>query len=99
MIQQFMQDCRLIEIAIINDEMIKIKKSMGTDEGTGNNATLVLLKLSEQVREPLSLIDQLLTRIDQLCHGRYNWSKVRDDLIKGMPDNRIDMLELFLQKK
>ena len=98
-IQQFMQNCRLIEIAIINDEMIKIKKSMGTDEGTGNNATLVLLKLSEQVREPLSLIDKLLTRIDQLCHGRYNWSKVRDDLIKGMPDNRIDMLELFLQKK
>ena len=72
---------------------------MSTDEGTENNASLVLLKLSEQVREPLSLIDQLLTRIDQLCHGRYNWSKVRDDLIKGMPDNRTDMLELFLQKK
>ena len=98
-IQQFMQNCRLIEIAVITDEMIKIKKSMGTDEGTENNASLVLLKLSEQVREPLSLIDKLLTRIDQLCHGRYNWSKVRDDLIKGMPDNRTDMLDLFLKKK
>ena len=98
-IQQFMQNCRLIEIAVITDEMIKIKKSMGTDEGTGNNASLVLLKLSEQVREPLSLIDKTLTRIDQLCHGRYNWSKVRDDLIKGMPDNRTDMLDLFLKKK
>jgi hypothetical protein len=79
--------------------MIKIKKSMGTDEGTENNASLVLLKLSEQVREPLSLIDKLLTRIDQLCHDRYNWSKVRDDLINGIPDNRTDMLEMFLQKK
>jgi len=98
-IQQFMQDCRLIEIAAITDEMIRIKKSMGTDEGTENNVSLVLLKLSEQVQEPLSLINKLLTRIDQICHGRYNWSKRRDDLVKGIPDNRTDMLELFLQKK
>ena len=98
-IQQFLQDCRLVEIAAITDEMIEIKKSMGTYESTGNNASSVLLKLSEQVREPLSLINKKLTRIDQLCHGRYSWLKVREDMIKGIPANRIDTLEQFLQKQ
>lgn len=98
-IQQFLQDCRVLEIAAITDEMTVINKRMGTDESTDNNTSLVLLKLSKQIQEPLSLIDGLQTRIDQLCHGRYNWSKVSADLVKRIPDNRTDMLEQFLQKK
>ena len=67
--------------------------------GTDDNAINVLAKLLDQIQEPLSLLDDLLTKIDQLCHERYNWVQIKDDVIKRIPDNQTDALEQFLEKK
>lgn len=98
-IQQFLQDCRLLKMAVLTDKITITQREMGNHIGADNNADLVLIKLSEQIREPLSLIDELLTKIDQLCHGRYNWAQVRDDMITRIPDNQTDSLEQFLKKE
>ena len=98
-VQSFLQNCRLFEVAVLTDKINIIENEIGVDNKVDNNASLLLVKLSEQIQEPLSLIDALLTKIDQLCNGRYNWLQMRDDMVKGIPDNRIDMLEQFLRKK
>ena len=92
-VQSFFQDCRMFEVAVLTDDMVKIKG------GIGDNTNLVLEKLSTQIQEPLSLLDALLIKIDQSCKGRYNWPQVRDSMVKGIPDTQIDMLEQFLGKK
>lgn len=98
-VQSFLKDCRLFEVAVLTDKINKIEKEIGVDSKADDNANLVLMKLSEQIQEPLSLIDALLTKIDQLCNGRYNWLQVRDDMVKDIPDNQIDMLDKFLRKE
>lgn len=92
-VQGFLRDCRMFELAVLTDEIIKRKG------GIGDNSNLVLEKLSTQIQEPLSLLDALLIKIDKSCKGRYNWSQVRDRMVKGIPDTQIDMLEQFLGKK
>ena len=98
-IQCFLQNCKLFEIAVLTDAISINERKIGISGGSDNNAYLVLMKLSEEIQAPLTAIDATLTRIDQLCHGRYNWQQIRDNLVKSMPDNRIDMLERFLEKK
>lgn len=52
------------------------------------------------------IIDQLalykimdvMIEID-LLKGRYNWSQVRESMMKRIPDTPVDMLEQFLGKK
>ena len=97
-IQCYLQNCRVFEVAVLTDAITKTKNEMGKFSGPDNNASLVLMKLSEQIQEPLLLLDQLLTKIDHLCHDRYNWQQMRDDLLKDIPDNRNDWLEQFLRK-
>ena len=93
------QDCQMLRMAFLTDKISVIEKEMGKREETGNNTSLVLAKLIKQIQAPLSLLDKMLTKIDQLCNGRYNWLQVRDNMIKGIPDNRTDMLEQFLARK
>lgn len=98
-VQTFLQDCQMLRMAFLTDKISVIEKEMGKREETGNNTSLVLAKLIKQIQAPLSLLDKMLTKIDQLCNGRYNWLQVRDNMIKGIPDNRTDMLEQFLARK
>ena len=98
-IQQFLQNCRLLQIAVLTDKITITQHEMGINVGTDDNAINVLAKLLDQIQEPLSLLDDLLTRIDQLCHERYNWVQIKDDVIKRIPDNQTDALEHFLEKK
>lgn len=98
-IQEFLQNCRLLEIAVLTDKLNKTKKDSGIDNGADKYTPLVLEKLSGQIQEPLSLLDEILTKIDQLCQGKYNWPKLKNDLIKRMTDVQTDMIEQFLQKK
>lgn len=98
-IQQFLQKCRLFEIAVLTDAITINERKMGISGGSDNNTHLVLMKLSKEIEVPLMEIDASLTRIDHLCHGRYNWQQIRDTLIESIPDNSIDMLESFLEKK
>lgn len=92
-VQGFLQDCRMFEVAVLADEINKRKG------GIGDKTNLALGKLSSQIQEPLSLLDALLVKIDQSCDGRYNWLQVRNSMVKGIPDTRIDMLEQFLGKE
>ena len=98
-IRCFLQNCGMFEMAVLTDEKIKIERSLGIDKGTDNNAHLVLKKLFADIQKPLTLLDNMLTRIDKHCQGRYNWAQIRDNMQKGLPDNRTDMLERFLEKK
>ena len=98
-IQQFLQNCRLLQIAVLTDKIAITQHEMGNNVGTDDNASNVLAKLLDQIQEPLSLLDDLLTKIDQLCHERYNWVQIKDDVIKRIPDNQTDALEQFLEKK
>ncbi len=98
-IQQFLQNCRLLQIAVLTDKITITQHEMGINVGTDDNASKVLAKLLDQIKEPLSLLDDLLTTIDQLCHERYNWVQIKDDVIKRIPDNQTDALEQFLEKK
>ena len=97
-IQELLKNCRMLEIAVLTDEMNATKKKLGMDNGADNNTPLVLSKLSEQIREPISLLDGLLTEIDLACNGRYNWKQLRDDLVNRIQDTRTDMIESFLGK-
>ena len=98
-IQCFLQDCGMFEMAVLTDAIIKNERNLGIAKGTDNNAHLVLMKLSADIQKPLTLLDDMLTRIDRLCHGRYHWTQIRDNMLKGLPDNRTDMLERFLEKE
>jgi hypothetical protein len=98
-IQRFLQNCRMFELAVLTDSITKNERNLGIDKGSDDNAYIVLKKLSKDIQKPLTLLDEMLIRIDQLCNGRYNWIQIRDNMIKGLPDNRTDMLELFLDKE
>ena len=98
-IRSFLQDCRMFEVAVLTDEIKKLKRESGIDSGTEDNTILVLMKLSLLIQEPLSLLDALLLKIDQSCNDRYNWPQVRDSMVKGIPDTQIDILEQFIGKK
>ncbi len=76
-VQGFLRDCRMFELAVLTDDIIKRKG------GIGDNSNLVLEKLSTQIQEPLSLLDALLIKIDQSCKGRYNWSQVSVEWFRG----------------
>lgn len=97
-IQEFLQNCRMFEIAVLTDELNANKKKLGIDSGADNNTPIVLEKLCERIQEPLSLLDELLIEIDLACNGRYHWKQLRDDLAKRIPDTRTDMLENFFEK-
>ena len=97
-VQKFLQNCSMLEIAVLTDAINAKENGQKIDESTGSNAFAVLIKLSEQIQEPLSLIDEFLTKIDQSTQGRYNWQRVKEDMVKGIPDNRTDMLEQFIGK-
>ena len=92
-VQGFLQDCRMFEVAVLTDEIIKRE---GRIDGKAN---LVLRKLSKQIQEPLAWIDELLIKIDQICNNRYNWSQVRDSMVRRIPDTQMDMLEQFLERQ
>lgn len=97
-IQRFLQNCRMFEMATLNDSIIINERGLGVDDGLDENTQLVLMKLSKDIQKPLTLLDEMLTRIDQLCDGRYNWKQKRDKMLKVLPDNRTDMLERYLDK-
>ena len=97
-IQEFLKNCRTFKIAVITDKLNETKKELGIDNNAEKYAPSVLAKLSQQIQEPLSLLDEMLTKIDQHCHGRYNWPQLKDSLIERMPNVQMDMLEQFLQK-
>lgn len=97
-VQQFLQNCGMFETAVLTDKLNESQKKLGLEHGENNNAQLVLEKLCVQIQEPISLLDEALTEIDRLCNGRYQWTQLRDDLVKRLPDTRTDMLEDFLEK-
>ena len=96
-IQKFLFDCRTLEMAIIKDEIIKSERKRGHNCEVANNKVLVLTKLLEKEKESLTLIDGILTRIDKLCNGKYNWASIRDNMVKSIPDTRTDWVEKFLK--
>lgn len=98
-IQRFLQNCRMFELAVLTDSITINERSLGIDKGSDDNAYLVLKKLSKDIQKPLTLLDEMLIRIDQLCDGRYNWIQIRDNMLKRLPGNRIDILEQFLDKE
>ena len=98
-IQEFLKNCRTFKIAVITDELNETKKGLGIDNDADKYTPLVLEKISGQIQEPLSLLDEILTKIDQLCHDRYNWPQLKDGLLERMPNVQMDMLEQFLQKQ
>ena len=98
-IQEFLKNCRMLEIAVLTDKLNAAQKKVGIEIGEKNYTPLVLEKLCVQIQEPLSLLDTLLTEIDRLCNGRYNWQQLKDGLTERMPNVQTDLLEQFLQKK
>lgn len=97
-IQEFLKNCRMLEIAVLTDKLNATLKKAGNKIVEGKNTPAVLEKLCAQIQEPISLLDSLLTEIDQLCHGRYNWQQLKDGLTERMPNVQTDLLEQFLQK-
>lgn len=97
-VRQFLQNCGMLEIAVLTDEINRVQRKMGVNKEQSNNTHLVLIKLSDEIQRPLDSIDTILADFDQICSGRYQWLQIKDSLIKGIPDNRTDMLEQFLSK-
>lgn len=97
-VQSFLQDCMLLDVAIVTDRINSIKAQM-TNSDTPNesgNTNRVLKRLSELIEEPIRMLDGLEQRIDEQCGGRFGWEKTRDAFLLGLPDNQPDRLEKFI---
>lgn len=97
-VRQFLQNCGLLEIAVLSDEINRIEIKMGINREQSSNTYLVLSKLSDEIQAPLKSIDDLLVNLDQKCNGRYHWPQIKNSIVQRIPDNRIDMLEHYLSK-
>lgn len=98
-VQRFLQDCRMLNIAILKDKLETKKCQMAGCQCKPENASNVLHRLSELTDAPTNSIDSMINRIDDACRGKYNWGKMKADFLQRIPDNRNDALECFLAQK
>lgn len=99
-LQSFLQNCRALDIAVIQDEIFCLEVKMGKRGIQDNpNYTLrTLERLSKQIFKPLEEVDAIASKIDTLCDGRFKWEDTKKELLQRWPNSQNDALKQLLEE-
>ena len=97
-IQTFLQKCRFLEMAVLEDRILDIQQNDQAST-TGNKKThRVLGILAGMAGASIQQVDSMAIQMDELCNNRFKWKKTRDEFDNRLQKTQLESVDNFISR-
>lgn len=99
-IQRALQECRYLQMAVLNDRIEQLKREMNNSASDvkQSNTNITLQKLAPRIDEAVKLIDDIQAKIDDLQGGKFNWQEMKKDAAQRLEETGFNGFERFINQ-